>query len=599
MPCFPIREMRSLRWVALTLIAAACDAAQVGSTASVLSGITIDPSQVNVEPQSATAFAVLGAASTAVRWSVVEGGGGTIDTTGYYVAPAATGTFHVVATSLSNPSVSGSATVQVAQGGGGGIPTPDCATAALRTTGTTYYYCDCQSGADASCSPGNDSNPGTTPGAPRRSISDAFNRVNSMNAGDTVALCRGGVWSGGGYIQNTRCTAASPCEFRDYTPTWATSSTARPQLAASSGTLLGFSNATQGGFRIWNLDLRNGDYNQTDGTMAVFDNVHDLDVCNVRIEGSYTGMNFQPTSATPTNITVRNSQFYNTGFCGFYGGSPGIRITGNYFSNNGLLSSMTMHSVYLISETGGGVPPDASTAATYTFSDNQVVTDSRCNGVMVVVHGVFRNNQLVIENNSISTTSTSVYCYGMQTAGGLAGAEFHNAIIRRNRISTPGQTAMEFSCCQDCQVSSNLMVNGDMQISTSNCDPGGFLGARVTLQNNTVYGGGLTVGSQGSSTGYIVENNAVWTNGGSCFSIAPATTRNAANYCRTSGGAAAASVFVDAASGNFKPAGAGPLVGTASQTNFCPIAIGSVTWSASDAGVTRVAPGVDIGAFQH
>jgi hypothetical protein len=473
------------------------------------------------------------------------------------------------------------------------MPTPDCATTAIRQTGQRYYYCNCGSGHDASCVNGSDSNLGTDPAYPRQSIDDAFTRLNNMNAGDTVALCRGGVWSGGGYITNTRCSASNPCEFRDYTPSWASASTARPRLTATSGTLVGFVNATQGGFRLWNLDLRNGDMNQTDGTLAVFGDVHDLDVCNVRIEGSYTGMNFQPTSTSPTHMTVRGCQFYNTGFCGFYGGSPGISITGNYFSNNGLIGSMTMHSVYLISEIGSGnVPPDASSSATYTFANNNVETDSRCGGVMVVVHGVFRNNHLVIENNRIVTASTNQYCYGMQTSGGLAGAEFHNALIRRNRITTTGQTAMEFSCCQDCQVSSNLAVNGGMEISTSNCNPGGFMGARVTLQNNTLYGRGLAVGDQGSSSGYVVENNAVSASGG-CFSISPGTTRNANNSCNASG------MFVDAAGGDFRPANPGPLIGTANQSYFDSTAIGTVTWSAADAGVSRTTGSVDIGAFER
>jgi hypothetical protein len=608
------------RWaLPALLLATGCGAAEVGSVAAGQSPtIRISPSSVNLQVRATTDFSatVTGVVLAGVQWSVVESNGGSINAAGSYTAPAAAGTFHVVARAQGAETLSTTATVYVTNGGsssgggsssssssssggsssggssGGGMPTPDCATAPLRSTGTVYYYCDCQSGADAACQAGNDANAGTSPSAPRRSIADAFNRLNAMSAGNTVALCRGGVWSGGGYIQNTRCSAANPCELRDYVPSWGSASTARPRLSASSGTLVGFANVSQGGFRIWNLDLRNGDMNQTDGTLAVFDDVHDLDVCNVRIEGSYAGMNFQPTSTSATHITVRGCQFYNTGFCGFYGGSPGISITGNYFSNNGLIGSMTMHSVYLISETGGGVPPDAASTATYTFANNNIETDGRCGGVMVVVHGVFRNNQLVIENNRLVTTSTNPYCFGMQTSGGLAGAEFHNAIVRRNRITTTGQSAMEFSCCQDCQVSSNLAVSGGIDISTSNCNPGNFMGARVTLQNNTMYGRGLTVGNQGSSSGYVVENNAVSTSG-SCFSISPSTTRNANNACNASG------MFVNAGGGDFRPANPGPLVGAASQTYFSPVAIGTVSWDPTDPGVARSAGSVDIGAFQR
>jgi lysophospholipase L1-like esterase len=51
--------------------------------------------------------------STAVTWSVQEAGGGTVDTVGRYTAPAVTGTFHVVATSVADTSKSDVATVTV------------------------------------------------------------------------------------------------------------------------------------------------------------------------------------------------------------------------------------------------------------------------------------------------------------------------------------------------------------------------------------------------------------------------------------------------------------------------------------------------------
>ena len=67
---------------------------------------------------------VTGTANTAVTWTISEGGGGTIDSTGLYTAPALAGTFHVVATSVADPSRSGSSTVTVSAslpGGTGGI----------------------------------------------------------------------------------------------------------------------------------------------------------------------------------------------------------------------------------------------------------------------------------------------------------------------------------------------------------------------------------------------------------------------------------------------------------------------------------------------
>ena len=161
------------------------------------------------------------------------------------------GTYHVIATSQADSSKSDSATVTVAPGSPPG-PQAACATAPLRTTGTTYYYCACQTGAGPGCVAGNDANPGTSPSAPRQTLADASARFNSMNGGDTVALCRGGAWNAGGSdLSNTLCTAGNTCDWRDYTPT---GQTARPRLNVGTA---GFSH--WGGLtaiRFWNMDVR-------------------------------------------------------------------------------------------------------------------------------------------------------------------------------------------------------------------------------------------------------------------------------------------------------------------------------------------------------
>jgi Galactose oxidase, central domain/Kelch motif len=79
--------------------------------------VTVTPNTVTLS-QGATQFfaaTVTGTTNTAVTWSVQENSGGTIDSTsGIYTAPQdSTGTFHVVATSLSNPASMGIAAVTV------------------------------------------------------------------------------------------------------------------------------------------------------------------------------------------------------------------------------------------------------------------------------------------------------------------------------------------------------------------------------------------------------------------------------------------------------------------------------------------------------
>ena len=79
--------------------------------------IAISPSAVTMtsgETQTFTA-AVTGSLNQMVTWSVQEGSaGGTINSSGVYLAPGAFGTYHVVATSQADPTKSGTATITVA-----------------------------------------------------------------------------------------------------------------------------------------------------------------------------------------------------------------------------------------------------------------------------------------------------------------------------------------------------------------------------------------------------------------------------------------------------------------------------------------------------
>jgi hypothetical protein len=79
--------------------------------------VTIDPSNVTLTPGNNQVFhaTVTGTSDTRVTWSVAESGGGQIDSNGVYTAPSnALGVFHVVATSVADPSKTARATVTVA-----------------------------------------------------------------------------------------------------------------------------------------------------------------------------------------------------------------------------------------------------------------------------------------------------------------------------------------------------------------------------------------------------------------------------------------------------------------------------------------------------
>ncbi|WP_420067694.1 hypothetical protein [Stigmatella aurantiaca] len=89
--------------------------ATVRVTAAETVGVTVTPTEARVDPGGTVSFTatVTGAADTAVSWSVTETGGGTIDAAGLYTAPTEPGTYHVVATSVADPSKSATATLHV------------------------------------------------------------------------------------------------------------------------------------------------------------------------------------------------------------------------------------------------------------------------------------------------------------------------------------------------------------------------------------------------------------------------------------------------------------------------------------------------------
>ena len=82
--------------------------------------ISISPTMDTLGPKGLRTFGatVTGTTNTAVTWTIMEGAaGGTIDASGDYVAPTAQGTFHVVATSVADPTKTATATVTVVASG--------------------------------------------------------------------------------------------------------------------------------------------------------------------------------------------------------------------------------------------------------------------------------------------------------------------------------------------------------------------------------------------------------------------------------------------------------------------------------------------------
>jgi hypothetical protein len=78
--------------------------------------VTISPPSLSTftgRSQQFSATVSGGVSDTSVAWSVLEPNGGSVNGTGLYVAPAGTGTFHVVAASVADRNKTATATVTV------------------------------------------------------------------------------------------------------------------------------------------------------------------------------------------------------------------------------------------------------------------------------------------------------------------------------------------------------------------------------------------------------------------------------------------------------------------------------------------------------
>lgn len=112
-------RVTSLAAAALALTISACAGEVMDAAPSGPAGTTVTvgvlPATVELQPAQAVELTavVTGAINTAVSWTVREVGGGTVSSTGRYVAPGAAGTFHVVAASVADPTVSSAATITV------------------------------------------------------------------------------------------------------------------------------------------------------------------------------------------------------------------------------------------------------------------------------------------------------------------------------------------------------------------------------------------------------------------------------------------------------------------------------------------------------
>jgi hypothetical protein len=370
------------------------------------------------------------------------------------------------------------------------------ATLSTSATAATYYFSDCATGA-TSCTPGNDSNSGTSASSPFRSISKLTSMFNNGAPGDKFLLARGGAWANVSMLlRNYKTNATSPVVLDAYTPP--SGATAKPILRASQGArLLDFedSGAADAGYLIQNIDLR-GD-NVGEAGLFTWGNVSDITLNNMTIQGFRLGIQC---TVNNQRVNVRNSTFKGNSSQGILWECANSVIENNTFDNNGFGEPIFDHSIYVNSSDNG--------AKNVTIRGNTLINNAlnngKCAAVPLVAHGNI--DGLVIENNLVyQAPNTSLdTCWGIAVDAGYGTAEsFKRVVIRGNTVVNVGGIGIGCSSCISPIIENNVVVQEsgpyltgiaipDRPASTGDAaDTGGI------IRNNSIYFGSPKSGSVG------------------------------------------------------------------------------------------------------
>jgi len=359
----------------------------------------------------------------------------------------------------------------------------------IANTGGTYFV----------CGTGSDENDGLSPSTPWRTFTRAMWRFNLLQAGESINFCRGDVFYDGSTsrLANYNCTADNKCRIGDYYADVDSISAGleRPKIINADGAkLFDFQdggNADQdGGYLIENLILESVTANSA--AIYLYNDVDDLTIRNVKIDGFKVGINAQGTNALNEGsnkqnerIIFENNQVVNNASQGWLGSCSDCEIRFNYFENNGYNRVMLDHNLYF----------SAHDATNVLIANNTLKKSTNingiCQGVSLVMHGVGKN--ITIENNLIEEEANKAWagCWGIAVDTGYSTEEsFEHLIIRGNTVINTGNLGIGCSSCVDVLIENNTIINeNDMNftgVSVPNRSEDTLKSSGIVVQNNKV-----------------------------------------------------------------------------------------------------------------
>jgi len=372
-------------------------------------------------------------------------------------------------------------------------PTPSPTPAPTPTPPTpsptgAYYFSDCQSGAQAGCTPGDNTNNGHTPGTARQNLT-GFD-VNAVPAGTQLLFSRGGAWTNFRVtLRNLYATPTQPIVFDSYTPAWGGSALPWLKVSHFVGFEFGRYNDTEndGGYIVRNLKL-DGE-NVGDWGAWLRTTTRNVTLENLEITGFEIAVHAVNEGATGnTAFALRNSNIHHNSGMGLLGAAYDSVIEGNVFANNNFSGSAFNHAIYL----GSGSRESRNvTVRNNTFTNNSTV-NGVCTGGNVTVHGQW--DGLLFENNRIEQVESTGGCYGFSITTGYTTAEwFRNVVVRNNTIVNLGNCAVCVDAAPGIVIENNNIFK-----------------QWPTYHAAVVIAGDAKTGGDAEDTGAIIRNNTVY-----------------------------------------------------------------------------------------
>jgi len=339
------------------------------------------------------------------------------------------------------------------------------------------------------CDDGSDDSDGLSPSSAWLSFSKAGGEFSTLNAGDTVAFCRGGVIEVPEYKRfiNINCQKEAPCVFRDYYKPNATGREPLPILKSTND--LGVFSITRRnetnaeGIVIKNLELIG---NGAGKGVFVHNGVSHILLQNLLISNFRVAVDIsRSVDYDSSNVSLVSSRIFDNGDQGWLGGCSNCLISDNDFENNGYFQAIRTHQIYFSGHDSDNVK----------IINNRMyktaVIQGQCTAVALVVHGTVSN--LLIKNNLIveDMDGATPTCFGIGIGPGYDTEEwFKGVVISDNTIVNSGAVSIACGSCEDLSIMNNKIMHANQTYHAGIMVPQGkedlIKSNRVTIQGNII-----------------------------------------------------------------------------------------------------------------